>query len=152
MEEFIGLMAVILIFGTPILIVFLIVRARHREKIALIKSGHYDQISIVKPPSTGNAALAWGMIFIALGLAGVTCSSMSGIGDDPEDIFWSLAVFLCGGALILYWRITAPIRKKAMELFELQIEEMREARAEERMLDNYEIDAKGVSEEGSNRE
>lgn len=141
MDDFIGLCAVILSLAAPTVIVYIIVRARHREKMELIKTGQYDKLSIAKAPNMGNSVLAWGMVFVALGLAGVTFFLITGFPHDDDSLYMAIASLMGGAALIIYWKITAPIRQKAMELFELQIEDLREARrdaqAEKRLLDNY---------------
>jgi hypothetical protein len=103
-------------------IVYIVVSTRHKERMELIHRG----INPNRPetPSTGTKSLLWGMIFAALGLAGIIYFIVLGRIEDSDMLFFAIAGFVAGGALLLYHKLTAPQRERAMNLYEKHLEAM----------------------------
>ena len=123
MDDLIGLFAVILIFGTLPVIVIFIARSRHKERMKLIDRGEYSAFSrldVQSPPHPGRYALFSGLVIIGLGVAGIIFFIVMGI-DDGEDFFMALASLVVGGAMMLYYRMLAPLREKATKAYDTQL-------------------------------
>ncbi|MFC1614216.1 DUF6249 domain-containing protein [Gemmatimonadota bacterium] len=123
MSEFIGLIAVVLIFGTIPAVVIYIVRSRHNERMQLIERGEYSSFSrldVQSPPHPGRYALLFSLIFIGLGLAGIIYFMVMGI-DDGFPFYASLVFLVVGGAILLYYRLLAPLREKASQAYDTQL-------------------------------
>ena len=123
MGEVIGLFSVVLIFGMIPTIVIFIARSRHKERMELIAKGEYSAFSrldIQSPPLPGRNALFWGLVAIGLGLAGIIFFIVMGI-DDGDEFFLALASLVVGGAMLLYYRMLAPLREKASEAYDTQL-------------------------------
>jgi Domain of unknown function (DUF6249) len=123
MSEFIGLIAVVLIFGTIPAVVIYITRSRHLERVKLIERGEYatfGNLDVQSPPLPGRYALFFGLIIIGLGLAGIIFFMFMGI-DDGEEFYLALASFVVGGAMLLYYRLLAPLREKAAQAYDTQL-------------------------------
>lgn len=103
-------------------IVYIVVSTRHKERMELIHRG----INPNRPetPSTGTKSLLWGMIFAALGLAGVISFIILGRIEEPAMLFFAMAGLVTGAALLLYHKLTAPQRERAMKLYEKHLEAM----------------------------
>ena len=123
MDDLIGLFAVILIFGTLPVIVIFIARSRHTERMKLIDKGEYtafSRLDVQSPPLPGRYSLFWGLVVIGLGVAGIIYFIVLGI-DDEENFFFSLAGIVVGGAMLLYYRMLAPLREKATRAYDTQL-------------------------------
>ncbi len=127
MDEFvgalIGLFAVVLSLGAPTVIIIYIARSRHNERMKLIERGEYatfGRLDVQSPPHPGRHALFWGLVVIGLGVAGLIYFIVLGI-DDEEMFFFSLAGLVVGGAMLLYYRMLAPLREKAAKAYDTQL-------------------------------
>jgi hypothetical protein len=109
-------------FALAIAIVYVVITTRHKERMELIHRG----INPNRPeaPSTGTKSLLWGMIFVALGLAGVICFIILGRIEEPAMLYFAVAGLVTGGAMLLYHKMTAPQRERAMKLYEKHLEAM----------------------------
>ncbi|MBN2290566.1 MAG: hypothetical protein JXQ83_14625 [Candidatus Glassbacteria bacterium] len=126
MGDLIGLMSVILLFGSIPAIIIYIARSRHLERVKLIDRGEYtafSRLDVQSPPLPGRFALFFGLIFIGLGLAGIIYFIVLGI-DEEEAFFFALASLVVGGAMLLYYRMLAPLREKASLAYDKQLELM----------------------------
>jgi len=123
MDELIGLFAVILIFGSIPVIVIYIARSRHQERMKLIERGEYQtfgRLDVQSPPLPGRHALFWGLVVLALGVAGIIFFIVMGI-EDGDEFFLALASLIVGGAMLLYYRLLAPLREKAQKAYDTQL-------------------------------
>ncbi|MCE5271841.1 hypothetical protein LLH00_11230 [bacterium] len=119
-EEMIGFLAVLLVFTMPAFIVWVVVSRRHSERIELIKQGINPDSNTLKISLPGDKALGWGLVFLAVGLAGVV-SIFLHYGD--EDLFFAaIASTAIGVALLIYYRLTAAQRVRAREIQERLLE------------------------------
>jgi len=89
-----------MIFG----IVYIVVSARNRERMALIERGMNPDMFESKKEKSGSNILKWGllMVGVALGsIAGGLLEKLVGIGEDTA--YFSMIVLFGGAALILYY-------------------------------------------------
>jgi len=109
------------VIGAIVLIVCFVVSHRHNEKMALIAQGILP-FRIPDPTSLlGSKSLCCGLIFIALGLAGVILFIINGNMDDIEAVCFIVTIFLIGGALLLYHKLTSGQREWGMRLYEKMV-------------------------------
>ena len=123
MDELTGLFAVILMLCAIPAIIIYIARGRHNERMKLIERGEYatfGRLDVQSPPHPGRQALFWGLVVIGLGVAGIIYFIVLGI-DDEEMFFFSLAGLVVGGAMLLYYRMLAPLREKASQAYDTQL-------------------------------
>lgn len=123
MDDLIGLVAIVLIFGSIPAIIIYISRSRHNERMKLIERGEYTSIGrldVQSPPLPGRYAMFWGLVILALGLAGIIFFIILGI-DSEWSFFFSLAGLVVGGAMLLYYRLLAPLREKAQKAYDTQL-------------------------------
>ena len=109
------------IFAAIVLIVYFVVSHRHSEKMELLSQGIMP-FCIPAPSSLmGSKSLCWGLIFLALGLAGVILFIINGNMEDIEAVCFIVTVFLLGGALLLYHKLTAGMREWGRRLYEKKV-------------------------------
>ncbi len=119
MEDFVGLVAVVLIFGSiPAIIIFFVAK-RHKEKMELINKGVNIPIhSQTAYLESGSKPLLWGLILIAVGLAFIIGGFVVSRNVDRDMITFG-TFFLFGGiATLAYWKLTKKERDSARALNE----------------------------------
>lgn len=110
----------LIVFSCIFGIIYVIVTARHRQRMAMIEKGVdlklFSGSNGPRPNNGGSIALAMGLLMLGLGigiaLGWVVDRSINGPnwGDSPGPYF--VACLVCGGAaLILYHRIVEKKRK-----------------------------------------
>jgi hypothetical protein len=105
-----------------VLIVYFVVSHRHRERMEFFGQG-IGPFCIPAPSSLmGSKSLCCGLIFIALGLAGVILFIINGNMEDIEAVCFIVTVFLLGGAMLLYHRLTAGMREWGRRLYEKKVD------------------------------
>lgn len=116
MEEFLVPLA---FFGSIVAIVIFITSRRNRERIEMIRKGMVPNKYITKPQlKTGSRTLFWGILAVAIGLA-LVISSVFIQKNFDRDMMTIALLFLCGGgAMLLYWKLTAKDREHARRLQE----------------------------------
>jgi len=120
MFDLVPIFGIVFSFGLPAFIVWVVVSRRHSERIELIKQGINPDSNTLKISLPGDKALGWGLVFLAVGLAGVV-SIFLHYGD--EDLFFAaIASTAIGVALLLYYRLTAAQRVRAREIQERLLE------------------------------
>ena len=117
MGDFIGLVAVVLIFGAIPAIVIFIASRRHKERMEMLSKGVNASL-FAQAPSPGSKSLLWGLIAVAVGLALLISSVLVMRHFDRGLMMASLILLFGGGATLLYWRITAKDREFARRLHE----------------------------------
>ena len=122
MLELVPLTAIIMSLGLPAFIVWVVISRRHKERVELIKQGINPDSNTLELSFPGSRALKWGLIFLAVGLAGILYAIvMQEIGD--EDLFFlAIASVMVGLALLLYYRLIGEQRKRAREIQEKMVE------------------------------
>lgn len=119
------IIAIILVF-----VFYVKSRNRHRERMELIRRGlvesGYDDLNVARPPLPGGAALVAGLLITATGIAGLISvlilTSTEQADAAPFLLMWVVPVIFVGGALLLYYRMLAPLRDKAKKAYDLQLE------------------------------
>ena len=103
-------------FAMIVLIVIFISRYRHNESIELIRKGISPLIQM--PVIISGGALAWGLIFIFLGIALFISYFILG---EIEVLVSALIVASPGAALLVYYKITAPDRERIIRRYEERV-------------------------------
>ena len=109
-------------FGGIVAIVIFITSRRNRERIEMIRKG-MDPYKYINMPrmKTGSRTLFWGILAVAIGLA-LVISSVFIQKNFDRDMLTIALIFLCGGgAMLLYWKLTAKDREHARRLQEEHI-------------------------------
>jgi hypothetical protein len=104
--------------GTVVILYFAISRKR-AERIELIKRGVNPEKYDIKLP--GKLGLPWGVVFLALGLGPLIAMLVTGdafSGHSTDELGLSLAGIIGGVGLIIYWRMTADERERALKIKE----------------------------------
>jgi len=109
------------VFAAIVLIVYFVVSHRHSEKMEFISQG-IRPFAIPAPSSLiGSKSLCCGLIFLALGVSGVILFIINWNMDDIEALCFIITVFLLGGALLLYHRLTEGTREWGRRLYEKKV-------------------------------
>lgn len=109
------------VFAAIVLIVYFVVSHRHSEKMELISQG-IRPFAIPAPSSLiGSKSLCWALILLALGVSGVIIFIINGNMEDIEALCFIVTVFLLGGALLLYHKLTSRQREWGMRLYEKKV-------------------------------
>ena len=114
LKELVEILVPLGFFTMVTLIVIFTARYRHRERLEMIKSGMNPAAAVAPVP--GRGALVWGLLLTFGGVGhglGVLLLSLSSGALVP--VFVLVPV---GLALLLYYRLTAPQRRRAEELWE----------------------------------
>ncbi len=107
------IIAILTTFGVPCAIIITIAVLRHRQKMELVRQGINPNTAV--PSYPGNKPLLWGLILIGLGVAGIVTS----IYDSDHDFMrFGILSLGAGIALLVYWKVSEPDRKRAMRLYE----------------------------------
>ena len=118
MHDLIPIVAIVFTFGLPGFIVWAVVSRRHRERVELIKQGVNPDSNTLNLSFPGSGALKWGLIFLAVGLAGIIYAIVLGEIGDEELFFFAIAAVMIGIALLVYYRMSAEQRIRAREIQE----------------------------------
>ena len=105
-----------------LLAVFIIVlyatSRRHRERMEMIQKGVDPSLFTEMSTSRSDSkSLFLGLISTAAGLAFLISSFFMNHRDEGLIIFGLLFLF-CGGAMLLYWKLTAKDRERERRLYE----------------------------------
>ena len=119
MGDFIGLVAVVLIFGAIPAIIIFIASRRHKERMEMLRRGINASLFTQAPSlSTGSKPLLWGLIASAIGLALLISAVFVQRHFDRDMITFALFFLFGGGATLLYWKLTAKDRESVRRLHE----------------------------------
>jgi uncharacterized protein DUF6249 len=107
MEDVIGLVAVIGVFTSIIILLYLFFNSRHKTRMALIESG--KSAGIFKEESNRFSALKYGMVAVGVGLGLLVGSALESDTFPAPLPHFSMMLILGGGGLILYYLL---VKKK----------------------------------------
>ena len=107
----------ITLFGCITGIIVFIAARRHKERLELIKQGKFPDMHAPTPQKTGSKSLFLGLFAFGAGIA-LLLSAVLVQNSDRDLITTSLVLLFCGGALLLYWRLTAKDREYARRINE----------------------------------
>ncbi len=113
MEELVPLMLFACITG---IIIFIAAR-RHKERLEMIKQGKFPDLHAPTPQKTGSKSLFLGLFAFGAGLA-LLLSAVLVQNSDRDMITFSLLFLFGGGAMLIYWRLTAKDREYARRVNE----------------------------------
>ncbi len=106
-------------FVMIVLIVYFGVHRKHMENVELIKRGINPEKYNIKLP--GKLGLPFGVVFLALGLGFMISMLMVGEAferHNAEALGFTLASLIGGIGLIIYWKLTAADRERALKIKE----------------------------------
>ena len=110
------------LFASITAIVIFIVSRRHNERMEMIKHG-INPVRLA-PPRTGGKTLLFGLICIAIGLALLISVLSMGFSRSEHDTLSISLMFLLGGvSLLVYWKLTAGDRERALLAYERHLAE-----------------------------
>lgn len=118
MKELVPIVAIVFTFGLPAFIVWALVSRRYKERVELIRQGINPDSNTLTLSFPGAKALMWGLIFLAVGLAGIIHTLVMGRIGDRELFFLAIASVMVGLAMLLYYRLIADQRERAREIQE----------------------------------
>src|SRR4030042_4655598 len=96
-----GVLVPLGVFAAIVLIVYFSTSHKSRERAELFGRGVIP--CLAAPESLiGSKALCWGLVIIALGLAGVVMFFIRGDMEDTPALFFIIICLSVGGALLLY--------------------------------------------------
>ena len=110
------------VFASITAIVIFIASRRHNERMEMIKRG-INPVRLA-PPKTGGKTLLFGLICIAVGLALLISVLSTGFARTDHDTLSIALMFLLGGvSLLVYWKLTAGDRERALRAYERHLAE-----------------------------
>ena len=115
LNEIVPIVAILVTFGVPAAVIIVIAVLRYRQKMLLISRGCVPEIDFPTPGS--HKPLLWGMVFTAVSAVGVITAYVQ---HDTEFATLTILGLATGLALLAYWFLTAPQRKRESELYEQQ--------------------------------
>ena len=109
-------------FGSIVAIVIFITLRRSRERIEMIQKG-MDPYKYIDMPKmkTSNRTLFLGILAVAIGLALFIGSIFIQRNFDRDMMTGALFFLFGGGAMLLYWKLTAKDRERTRRLQEEHI-------------------------------
>lgn len=116
-----GVLVSLGVIAAIVLIVYFVVSHRHSEKMELISQGILPFRIPAPTFLIGSKSLCCGLIFLALGVSGVIIFIINGNMEDIEALCFIITVFLLGGALLLYHKLTSRQREWGMRLYEKKV-------------------------------
>ncbi len=119
MEDMVPVIGVLIPFGVfamIVLIVYFAVHRKHVENVELIKRGINPEKYNIKLP--GKLGLPLGVVFLALGLGSLIAMIITGDLHDTDELGLTLAGIIGGIGLIVYWKMTAADRERALKIKE----------------------------------
>jgi hypothetical protein len=113
MHDLIQVLGIICSIGLPALVIIVIVKLSHEQKMEMIRRGIVQGVSA--PIYPGNRSLRAGIILICLGAAAIISALL-----QASDTFMRFGILFLGGGigLIVYWKITTPEREHLKNLYE----------------------------------
>lgn len=106
-------------FAMIVLIVYFGVTRKHAENVELIKRGINPEKYNIKLP--GKLGLPLGVVFLALGTGPLIAQILTGRLLDRGNVGnlgLALASLIGGIGLIIYWKVTADDRERALKIKE----------------------------------
>jgi uncharacterized protein DUF6249 len=106
-------------FTMIILIVYFAVHRKHMENVELIKRGINPEKYNIKLP--GKLGLPWGVVLLALGIGPLIAMITTGEvlnSRNTDELGLALAGIIGGIGLIIYWKMTAADRERALKIKE----------------------------------
>jgi preprotein translocase subunit YajC len=127
MEEFIGLTAVILIFGSIPAIIIYISWRRSQERMEMIRKGVNPIVfQQMQAPKVGSGDLKAGIIITAVGIGCAIGASQIQRSIDRDLMTVAVIVIMIGLSLLLYWAIIRKERERVQQIYERQLEKLAE--------------------------
>jgi hypothetical protein len=112
-DQIVPIVGILTTFGVPAAVIIVIAVLRYRQKMMLITRGCGPVIDY--PAVCGQTPLLWGMILTSVSAVALG----TGIVRTDTDFTTMGILGLAGGlALLAYWFLTSPQRKRETELYE----------------------------------
>ena len=108
MNELVALVSIVAIistFGSITFLVYLYLKTRHRERIALIENA--QDATLFRRYRSSRPTLKWAYLAIAVGIGVSLGRVVENVTALDEGVGYLPAILICGGlALLFYYRIT----------------------------------------------
>ena len=104
MSDVVGLVAVLGIFGSIIITVYLFFSSRHKQRMALMEHG--QDASIFRMLNDKSVNLKYGLVALGIGfgiITGYLLSEVVGLEEAPS--YFAMILILGGAGLLLYYRL-----------------------------------------------
>jgi len=104
-----GILVPIASLATILAIVYLVITAKNRERMAMIEKGVDPKDFITKPKtrSNSNGIITWGLLLVGIGLGLFLASLLVTYTNVPEEAaFFACALLFGGLGLVLAYFIT----------------------------------------------
>ncbi len=105
----------LIIFGSFFGTIAYVASRHHVERMELIRLGHYHRVMPGNRPKTGSVSLFFGLLLAFFGIA-LLLSAILLQDMDRDMVTGSLLFIFSGGAMLIYWRLTAKDRDEAMRI------------------------------------
>lgn len=108
MNEFVAVVSIVAIistFGSITFLVYLYLKTRHKERIALIENA--QDATLFRRYRSSRPTLKWAFLAIAVGIGVFLGKALESVTTMKEGLSYLPAILICGGlALLLYYRTT----------------------------------------------
>jgi hypothetical protein len=113
LNDLVPIVAILAVFGTPAAVIIVIAVLRYRQKIMLINRGCAPMIDFSAP--YGQAPLLWGTVLTAVSVVGLVIGY---VRYDTDFTALAALALAAGLALLAYWFVSAPQRRRERDLYE----------------------------------
>lgn len=108
MELLIPIVSTIAFFTAIVIPLFVHIRSRHRERMALIEKGIVNEdvkYLYSHPRISPYSSLKWGLMFLFVGIAIAVAMLWETYTEVTEAIYFALIFIAAGAALIVFYKI-----------------------------------------------
>jgi len=119
MGEMVAILVSLGFFGMVVMVIYLGVSRKHTERVELIKRGINPEKYDIKLP--GKLGLPFGVVFLALGIGPLVAQLITGDWQHTDELGLALASLVGGIGFIVYWKMTAADRERALKIKETLI-------------------------------
>ena len=113
LSHLVPIIGLLVVFGVPCAIIITFTVLKHCQNMELVRQGINPTETDQRYP--GNKPLLWGMILMGLGGAAI----VSALIDTDHD-FMPIGMLSLGAgiALLVYWKVSEPDHKRAIQLYD----------------------------------
>ncbi len=129
------------LYGSIAAVIIVITYLRHKERMEMIQRGTNSHAFIKIPKiKTGSSSLFLGLLGLFLGLAMIISAVLIQRRFDPDLMTAGLLFTFGGGAILIYWKLTAKDREHAKKLYKEHLASLNNMReAQETTVDDFDV-------------
>ncbi|MDX1666112.1 MAG: DUF6249 domain-containing protein [Saprospiraceae bacterium] len=117
--DFTGILAIIGVFGSIIIFIYMYFSSRNKERMALIESG--QDANMLNSYRDRSSSLKYGLVAIMLGIGILAGNVLQNWGVHEETAFFSMILIFGGAGLLIYYLLMG--RKDSTEKIEREYRE-----------------------------